>query len=157
MSMKQIKVNLDEAKRVIELCNRAPYFTLRYKNNEEYAYIRVSTDIDNQKQEFDSWADKELLEAVEAALNGTSIDLEAYINKEHTATRTPTLGIDKFTFDVLNKKVVIVLDDYVTSKGVAYMCARSLYEKGEIYYCLKRTAILEEFLSEQQIHKGRNE
>lgn len=148
-----MKVNPEEAKKVIELCNTAPYFTLRHKNGEEYAYVRITAIVDNETLQADSWADKVLLDAIMKALNGIQINAEEYLAEEHVALEIKDLNYNTLENELLSGKKVIMLKDYLTPTGMSYVCAKSQYPNGEIHYCIKRTGILEALLEEYGLLK----
>ena len=74
--MEIIRITKEESTRLINLCNKASYLNVRFKEQRGKAYIKVSTRIEGKKYVAECWADDELLKVVMDAHNDNDVDLE---------------------------------------------------------------------------------
>ena len=146
--METIKITKEESTRVFNLCNKASYLNVRFKEQRGKAYIKVSAKIGGMKYIATCWADDELIKAVMDALNDNNINLEEYLKSEYTAIESKGLEFQMFKDDVENLSDMTFTDDYISTSGFDYLCAHTAYPRGRVIYCLKRTVEVENYLED---------
>ncbi|GKH18598.1 hypothetical protein CE91St9_03220 [Bacteroides thetaiotaomicron] len=146
--MEIIRITKEESTRLINLCNKASYLNVRFKEQRGKAYIKVSTRIEGKKYVAECWADDELLKVVMDALNDNDVNLETYLKNEHTAVESKGLEFRLFKDDVENLSDMTFTNDYISPSGFDYICAHTTYPKGRVFYCLKRTVEVENYLED---------
>lgn len=146
--METIKITKGEATRVFNLCEKASHLNVRFKEQRGKAYIKVSTNFKGKKYVAECWADDELIKAVKDALNGNDINLEEYLKSEHTAIESKELEFQMFKSDVENSSDMTFTNDYTTPSGIDYICAHTVYPRGRVFYCLKHTVDIDNYLED---------
>lgn len=146
--MESIRITKEEATRVINLCNKAPYLYVRFKEQRGKAYIKVTARIEGKKYVAECWADDELLKVVMDALNDNDVNLETYLKNEHTAVESKGLEFRMFKDDVENLSEMTFTNDYISPSGFDYLCAHTVYPRGRVIYCLKRNLEVENYLED---------